>query len=266
MMNNQPPMATPSPARTPGKRRGQEFFPQTPSTVDREQALRDYKLTIEYKHLKQHCPGGVYLIPSFDDIRLFHGVIFVRRGSFTNGIFKFTLECDPKYNDRNLHPKVTFSSYVYNPHVHPDTGEVDLRIAYPVWDSSKHYLVTALTYVKRIFYRKDYNEVGEDEEAKFPNQEALRLFKTDPDAYRRRVQECVRESQRSVFLNDPGCTIRFKEEEKSYEIFRDIMRQRFMENDGGDSYPDDVCRMVTADDTLQAIEQAQRLARGEEEG
>lgn len=44
------------------------------------------------------------------------------------------------------------------------------------------------------------------------------------------------------------------------------MKQRFMENDGGDSYPDDVCRMVTADDTLQAIEQAQRLARGEEEG
>ena len=47
--------------------------------------MRDYKLSIEYKHLKQHCPGGVYLVPSFDDIRLFHGVIFVRRGAFTNG-------------------------------------------------------------------------------------------------------------------------------------------------------------------------------------
>jgi ubiquitin-protein ligase len=166
--------------------------------------MRDYKLSIEYKHLKQHCPGGVYLIPSFDNIRHFHGVIFVRRGAFTNGIFKFTLECDPKYNDRNLHPKVTFSSYVYNPLVNADTGEVDLTIAYPEWDPSKHYLVTVLIYLKRIFYLKDYNE-GEAE--RYPNQEALRLFKTDMEGYRRRVQECVKESQRAVYMNDPGCTV-----------------------------------------------------------
>ena len=31
---------------------------------EREQALRDYKVTIEYKHLKSHAPGGVYLIHS----------------------------------------------------------------------------------------------------------------------------------------------------------------------------------------------------------
>lgn len=168
--------------------------------------MRDYKLSIEYKHLKQHCPGGVYLLPSHDSIRTFHGVIFVRRGSFTNGIFKFTLVCDPKYNDLNLHPKITFNSYVYNPHVHPQTGEVDLRIAYPEWDSSKHYLVTVMTYIKRIFYlkEKDYSEENMD---RYPNQEALKLLKTDTEGYRRRVQECVRESQRSVFLNDPGCTV-----------------------------------------------------------
>ena len=111
---------------------------KTPSTIDREQAMRDYKLSIEYKHLKQHCPGGVYLLPSSHSLRTFHGVIFVRRGIFTNGIFKFVLECDPRYNDVNLHPRVTFSSYVYNPHVHPVTGELDLKVAYPEWDSSKH--------------------------------------------------------------------------------------------------------------------------------
>ena len=166
--------------------------------------MRDYKLSIEYKHLKQHCPGGVYLLPSHDSIRLFHGVIFVRRGPFTNGIFKFQLEVDPKYNDNNLYPKVTFKSYVYNPHVHPETGEVDLAVAYPQWDSSKHYLVTVMTYIKRIFYLKDYNE---GDELRYPNQEALKLLKSDPEGYRRRVSECVRESQRSVFLNDPGCTV-----------------------------------------------------------
>jgi hypothetical protein len=47
---------------------------------ERESALRDYKVTIEYKHLKSHAPGGVYLIPSLHDLREFYGIIFVRRG------------------------------------------------------------------------------------------------------------------------------------------------------------------------------------------
>jgi len=69
---------------------------------EREQALRDYKVTIEYKHLKSHAPGGVYLIPSMDSLREFYGIIFVRRGPFTNGIFKFKLTLPPKYNDVNM--------------------------------------------------------------------------------------------------------------------------------------------------------------------
>ena len=104
--------------------------------------MRDYKLSIEYKHLKQHCPGGVYLVPSYNDLRLFHGVIFVRRGMFVNGIFKFTLQCPPKYNDVQTHPKVTFSSYVYSPHVNSDTGVLDISVAYPSWDvSEKIYML-----------------------------------------------------------------------------------------------------------------------------
>ena len=101
--------------------------------------MRDYKLSIEYKHLKQHCPGGVYLVPSYNDLRLFHGVIFVRRGLFVNGIFKFTLQCPPKYNDAQTHPKVTFSSYMFSPHVDHDTGELDISIAYQDWDVSEKY-------------------------------------------------------------------------------------------------------------------------------
>jgi hypothetical protein len=61
-----------------------------------------------------------------------------------------------------------------------------------------------MTYVKRIFYLKDFSP---EEEAKYPNQEALKMFRTDPEGYRRRVQECVRESQKSVFLPTPGSTV-----------------------------------------------------------
>lgn len=92
-----------------------------------EQSLRDYKVTIEYKHLKSHAPGGVYLVPSLNSLRKFDGVIFVRRGPFTNGIFKFVLELPPTYNDVNTYPQIRFLSPVYNPHVYPDTGILDIK-------------------------------------------------------------------------------------------------------------------------------------------
>ena len=41
---------------------------------------------------------------------IFFGIIFVRRGLYTNGIFKFQLRLPPKYNDTNQHPEIVFSS------------------------------------------------------------------------------------------------------------------------------------------------------------
>lgn len=99
-----------------------------------EQSLRDYKVTIEYKHLKSHAPGGVYLIPSLENLRKFYGVIFVRRGPYVNGIFKFILTLPPTYNDLNQHPEIVFVSNVYSPYVNPETLQLDIMTAYPRWD------------------------------------------------------------------------------------------------------------------------------------
>mmetsp|Transcript_21865 Transcript_21865/g.31372 ORF Transcript_21865/g.31372 Transcript_21865/m.31372 type:complete len:222 (+) Transcript_21865:97-762(+) len=199
--------------------------PKSPvaSEEEREQALRDYKVTIEYKHLKQHSPGGVYLIPSVSDLRHFYGVIFVRRGAFTNGIFKFQIRLPEKYNDLNTWPEITFSSYVYNPHVHPETGELDVKSAYPRWDPHRHYLVTVLTYLKKIFYVKTF---GDDAKA---NPGAKKLSETDPQAYRKKVDHCVRESQKNVFINDDGCTAKFTEESLAHQVLRDLLKRQLAE-------------------------------------
>jgi len=191
------------------------------SEEEREQALRDYKVTIEYKHLKQHAPGGVYLIPSLENLRQFYGVIFVRRGPFTNGIFKFQVRLPEKYNDLNQWPRITFSSYVYNPHVDPKTGELDVQVAYPRWDPHRHYLVTVLTYLKKIFYVKTF---GPDANA---NKEAKKLSETDPAAFRKNVDSCVRQSQKAVFVNDPGCTVQFTEDQVAHQVLRDLMKTTF---------------------------------------
>jgi len=203
-------------ARSPG----QGMRSPKASEAEREQALRDYKVTIEYKHLKQHAPGGVYVIPSLDNLRHFHGVIFVRRGPFTNGIFKFQIKLPEKYNDTNTWPQITFSSYVYNPHVNAETGELDIKSTYPVWDPHRHYLVTVLTYLKKIFYMKTFGNEA------IANIDARDLSKSDPVAFRKKVESCVRESQRSVYINDPGCTAKFTEDELCHEVLRDLMKKK----------------------------------------
>ena len=115
--------------------------------------------------------------------------------------------------------------------MHPVTGEMDIRVANPQWDSSKHFLVTVLTYLKRIFYVKDYKELSLKEHQKPPNQQALQLFQTEPEGYRRWVQECMRESQRSVYLNDPGCTLKFSEEDSRHDALKNITKEQFGGND-----------------------------------
>ncbi len=109
--------------------------------------------------------------------------------------------------------------------------------------------------------------MSEEEQAKIPNQEALHLFQTDPESYRRRVQGCVEESQRSVYLTEPGCTINFTKEERSHELLRSMLKERFGEsdNDGGDgdstsntegeSKAEDGSHAVTRDAVLDIIQQ-----------
>mmetsp|Transcript_23930 Transcript_23930/g.66408 ORF Transcript_23930/g.66408 Transcript_23930/m.66408 type:complete len:234 (-) Transcript_23930:60-761(-) len=199
-------------------------IPVSPAATEeeREQALRDYKVTIEYKHLKSHAPGGVYLVPSLGDLRTFYGVIFVRRGPFTNGIFKFQLQLPPTYNDVNQHPQITFTSAVYNPHVDPLTGKLDIKTAYPKWDPSKHYLVTVLTFTKKIFYAKNFDDAK-------ANVEAKNLAKSDPAAYRKKVDECVGESQRKAFANMEGSTAKFTEEILGHRVLRDLLKANVRE-------------------------------------
>ena len=122
--------------------------------------------------------------------------------------------------------------------------------------------MTVLTYLKRIFYVKDYKELSEEDQAKLPNQEALKLFLKDPDSYRRRVQECVRESQRSIYLNDPGCTINFQKEDISHQVLRDLMKKRFCDDDNSAASPGDISKVVTKEETLEIIQQAAKASQG----
>ena len=198
--------------------------------TEREQALRDYKVTIEYKHLKSHAPGGVFIIPSIDNLRKFHGVIFVRRGPYMNGIFKFTLDLPMMYNDVNTHPTIKFTSRVYNPYVDPETGILDIQTMYPRWDPSRHYLVTVLTFVKKIFYAKTFQDAK-------ANLEAKEFAQTNPIAFNTNIHLCVSESNKSIYARNSDdannnssssietSTLQFSEEVLQHRVLRDLLKE-----------------------------------------
>lgn len=121
------------------------------------------------------------------------------------------------YNDLNQHPQIIFLTKVFNPHVNPTTGELDIKTTYPRWDPSRHYLVTVLTFLKKIFYAKSF----EDAKA---NPEARALSMKEPAVYRQKVDECVRESQKDVYHNAEESNLRFTDEQLSHQVLRDLLK------------------------------------------
>lgn len=136
------------------------------------QHIKDFKLAIEFKYLMKHAPAGLYLLPEFDNIRVLHGVIFVRRGLYRDGIFRFRIDLPPQYNEYNTHPMITFTPPIFNPLVDPSTGRLDLSVDPQLqeWHAERHFIVTAISFLKKIFYMKNYNGF-----LRMPNPEAKNL-------------------------------------------------------------------------------------------
>ena len=114
---------------------------------------RDYQLLVEYTSLKTYAPLGMYVIPQLANMRVWHGVIFIRQGEYKGGVFRFKIEIP--YSYPQTIPAVFFHTYVYHPLIHPETGELALGPQFPSWEPGKHFIFSILAYIKKIFYFKD---------------------------------------------------------------------------------------------------------------
>lgn len=192
------------------------------STLERYQSktIKDYAVIIEYKHLAQHVPSGIYILPSFDDARLWYGVIFIRSGHYRDGVFKFILRLPQEYNDLNTYPDIRFTSRVYHPYVDPASGELNLRIKIPEWNPELHYLVTALVFLKGIFYQLKFPPASALASVPKVNQSALALYHVDRRAYEANVQACVQLSLAKVYENPVGSSLCFSTPAPAHETLR----------------------------------------------
>jgi len=155
--------------------------------------------------LKENAPSGVYILPSIADGHLqarennsssphFHGIIFLKRGMYKSGIFKFKIILPKHYNSANQWPHIIMTTRVYHPLVNLETGELNIRALIPNWDPKKHVLTTLAMLIKSTFLVPESNF----DKIHIWNQEAKILLDIDERAYGKMVENCVEESKRNI--------------------------------------------------------------------
>jgi hypothetical protein len=105
------------------------------------------------------------------------------------------------------------------------TGILDVRQEESLreWSPEQHFCVTALLFLKKVFYLKSFDE---SLFPTVPNEEARGLFERDREAFAAKVSEAVQDSLKRIYeVPDPQCTIRFSGPLPAHDIIREtIMR------------------------------------------
>ncbi|KAK7202843.1 ubiquitin-conjugating enzyme/RWD-like protein [Myxozyma melibiosi] len=86
------------------------------------------ELLVEYANIKTLCPSGVYVATSPTTPQIWYGVIFVRKGPYAGGIFRFMLFFPDSY-PASLPILKLLSPLASHPLVNPLTSEFDFSYA-----------------------------------------------------------------------------------------------------------------------------------------
>lgn len=211
--------------------------------------VQKYRILLEYKHLAQYPPNGVYVVPSFNNIHLFYGVIFVKSGLYQYAIFKFKITLPPYYNNVNTYPNVTFFAQVVHPYVDIVSGKLDLTPKFPTWDPRKHTLTSVVMFIKKMFLVTKFTETKEG------NTHAWYLSTVDPVGFKSRVHECVDDSQRHV-RDEPGSSIRFSPtDDEKYQVLRSLMKMAIEEKGENTFKEGEILKLVSDAETASRLNQ-----------
>lgn len=85
--------------------------------------LSDVFVTIEYRLMQFETGGGVYVIPSPENPRVWKGAIFGRRNAYAAGVYEFELTIPPLFPSSADIPSIRFTKEVLHPYIDPDVGE-----------------------------------------------------------------------------------------------------------------------------------------------
>ncbi|KAL3897893.1 MAG: hypothetical protein SGCHY_003110 [Lobulomycetales sp.] len=150
--------------------------------------FKRYELLIEYKNLSNpsHCPAGLYVMPLPDNLYLWHGTLFIHRGYYKGGVYKFIIEIPQSYPDSA--PKVTFITDMFHPLIDPKTRVFNLAQQFPQWRPRKDYICHLLHYIKNCFKEAVLSSLHAQH---CVNYESFNLFTTDRNSFVKLAGQCA---------------------------------------------------------------------------
>eukprot|EP01137_Pigoraptor_chileana_P031908 Opistho-2@20458 len=148
--------------------------------------------------LATRSPKGVYVMPSFDAMQQWFGVIFVRSGLYAEGVFRFKLLFQDTFP--NSWPIVRFMSQVF----HPQINDSGFLVTPPEWNGPVR-LWTVLEHIHHHMYSIEV--------ANASNVDAAHQYESNPELFQTNAIRCVKESLDRRYLNptEPGNSLRFSE-------------------------------------------------------
>ncbi|CAG8756213.1 8994_t:CDS:2, partial [Racocetra persica] len=155
----------------------------------------------------RHCPSGVYVMPSADNFYIWYGVLFIHKGYYKGGVFKFKLNIPTEYPfyDGKYPPTVHFISKLINddglfhPLIHPETGNFSLTQQFKDWASHKYYIFHVLHYVKKSFKKDVLDKLSEKH---CLNKAAYDTYRENPKKFGIMAKQCAELSTSDTVLYD----------------------------------------------------------------
>lgn len=145
--------------------------------------------------LQSESIPGVYLIPSSESSFIWYGVIFVRKGIYRDGVFRFNISIPSDYPNTAQSPTVIFQSELFHPSVCPFTGTLDISDAFPKWISSENHLWQVAKYIIYLFEYPDQGKIN--------YKEAFELWNQNRDTFLEKVAANVRLSCDKIYDPPP---------------------------------------------------------------
>jgi len=156
-------------------------------------------VSLEYASLrhKEHCPLGMYIVPSAETLMIWDAVLFVHQGYYMDSILKFRLTFPSNYPERP--PVAHFLTDTFHPLISPQNGVFNLAPRFRPWRPKEHHVFDVLHWIKAAFKKHALDEMKESD---CLNKEAFRLYHNTTSSFAALATQSSTLSRSSSTLSD----------------------------------------------------------------
>ncbi|KAL0225443.1 hypothetical protein RCL1_003355 [Eukaryota sp. TZLM3-RCL] len=176
---------------------------------------QQYNLLVDKAFSSPSFLRGIYIVPRPSDVFVWDGIIFVRSGLYTKGVFRFQVVFPRVYVPMVHKPLFRFSTEIYHPLVDKDTGEVHSDLVFDpssqVPDSEK-----VITFLTDLFSLSNISSAHILNKTAFKQYQSFLIEKdsgkeTDDIPFLVHVRFCVVRSMEDATNEIPNCAINCQE-------------------------------------------------------